>query len=469
MKQASFTVVALLLALISLGAGRAAGDLPRRRGHGCRYARVVDRTGRLRPDLQKTDFQVLDDGRPAEVQQFSSDPQPLTRRCWMLDMSGSMVARVVRVRDAACAFVDATARRPCAHRDVRDRDRHQSAANRSARRAAPNPPGRALARWRTPLWNALHEAMTVQDAETAAASCWRSPMAKTRRVCPAARALPRVSSRKRFETTSCSTRSEWKARRSRDASCPAGRSKRRRPLRPEARRRAGRDLLARRRGAARAVSPRLQRPGSTTNCTESSYVSCAPASRHAHGERTRQSRDDAVDSCGDRCRPRRRGVRICVARAARASGRVQALVLGADGRRSADSHGDSDHRRRSARRRESLESGPSPAAIVVFFDVSASVDNSYGKGNAAEAPRGRSMPCWRRARRQSIAGASAASRNSFAWVRECRRTLPHCARQLTSFWRFPTPNDSARRRRGTRRTPLSPRSMVNVDDEAWCS
>jgi Ca-activated chloride channel family protein len=166
MKQASFTVVVLVLALISLGAGRQQATFRGGAATVAVYARVVDRTGRLVPGLQKTDFQVLDDGRPVEVQQFSNDPQPLVA-VLMLDMSGSMVARVVRVRDAARAFVDAV--RPG------DRVRIGTFGTEIAISPQPSDRGDTLRRilqeelWPgggTPLWNALHDAMTVQDAET---------------------------------------------------------------------------------------------------------------------------------------------------------------------------------------------------------------------------------------------------------------------------------------------------------------
>jgi len=166
MKHAFFIVVVLVLALISIGAGRQQATFRSGAATVAVYVRVVDRTGRLVPDLQRTDFQVLEDGRPVEVQQFSSDPQPMVA-VLMLDMSGSMVARVVRVRDAARAFVEA----------VRSGDRVRIGTFGTEIAISPEPTDRGDALRRilheelwpgggTPLWNALHEAMTVQDDET---------------------------------------------------------------------------------------------------------------------------------------------------------------------------------------------------------------------------------------------------------------------------------------------------------------
>ena len=70
------------------------------------YATVQDREGRLVPDLTRDDFQVLDNGRPVEIRTFSNELVPITVAL-MLDMSGSMGAEALRVRDSAAHFVDA--------------------------------------------------------------------------------------------------------------------------------------------------------------------------------------------------------------------------------------------------------------------------------------------------------------------------------------------------------------------------
>lgn len=52
------------------------------------YATVQDQGGRLVPDLDKTDFEILEDGRPRPIVVFSRDPQPLSI-AMMLDNSTS--------------------------------------------------------------------------------------------------------------------------------------------------------------------------------------------------------------------------------------------------------------------------------------------------------------------------------------------------------------------------------------------
>lgn len=70
------------------------------------YATVQDRNGRLVPDLTRGDFEVLDSGQPAAITVFSNDIQPITVVI-LLDMSGSMANRLVRVREGALHFIRA--------------------------------------------------------------------------------------------------------------------------------------------------------------------------------------------------------------------------------------------------------------------------------------------------------------------------------------------------------------------------
>lgn len=70
------------------------------------YATVRDATGRLVPDLTQDDFELLDNGTPARITTFSNDIQPITVAL-LLDMSGSMVSRLIRVRDSTLRFIDA--------------------------------------------------------------------------------------------------------------------------------------------------------------------------------------------------------------------------------------------------------------------------------------------------------------------------------------------------------------------------
>ena len=68
------------------------------------YATVNEADGRLATNLSKEDFTVLDNGTPREISLFSNDTQPITVVV-MLDMSGSMFSRFIRVRTSTLSFV----------------------------------------------------------------------------------------------------------------------------------------------------------------------------------------------------------------------------------------------------------------------------------------------------------------------------------------------------------------------------
>ena len=70
------------------------------------YPLVTGPEGRFVTDLRQQDFEVFDNGQPADVTIFSRDRQPITALL-LLDMSASMEDRWMRVRDAAVRFVDA--------------------------------------------------------------------------------------------------------------------------------------------------------------------------------------------------------------------------------------------------------------------------------------------------------------------------------------------------------------------------
>jgi VWFA-related protein len=69
------------------------------------YATVVDRTGRLMPDLSRADFEVFDNGVRQPLTVFANDVQPITIVI-MLDRSGSMAGNFELERTAAEQFVD---------------------------------------------------------------------------------------------------------------------------------------------------------------------------------------------------------------------------------------------------------------------------------------------------------------------------------------------------------------------------
>jgi Ca-activated chloride channel family protein len=72
------------------------------------YATVQDRGGRLVPDLKREDFEILDNGRPADLTVFSNEQLPITVAV-MLDMSNSMREEFKQVREAALHFVSVLA------------------------------------------------------------------------------------------------------------------------------------------------------------------------------------------------------------------------------------------------------------------------------------------------------------------------------------------------------------------------
>jgi VWFA-related protein len=69
------------------------------------YATVLDETGRLVPDLQRSDFEVFDNGIPQPLSLFANAPQPVAV-VLMIDRSASVESHFALVRDAATAFVN---------------------------------------------------------------------------------------------------------------------------------------------------------------------------------------------------------------------------------------------------------------------------------------------------------------------------------------------------------------------------
>lgn len=70
------------------------------------YATVRSGDGRLVADLTRDDFELRDNGAPVRITTFSNDIQPITVAL-LLDMSGSMLSRLLRVRDSTLRFIDA--------------------------------------------------------------------------------------------------------------------------------------------------------------------------------------------------------------------------------------------------------------------------------------------------------------------------------------------------------------------------
>jgi Ca-activated chloride channel homolog len=130
------------------------------------HATVKDAGGRLVPDLGREHFQVLDNGKPAEIATFSNEIQPLTVAL-LLDMSASMNPGLLRVRDSTLHFIQAllphdrvrigTFGAEIAISPILTGDK--AVLSRIAREELW--PGGG-----TPLWNALHAGMESLQAET---------------------------------------------------------------------------------------------------------------------------------------------------------------------------------------------------------------------------------------------------------------------------------------------------------------
>ncbi len=100
-------VLGAALAGVALAAAPAAQDQPVFRSAVRTvpiYATVLDAGGRLVPDLEQSNFSVLDNGKPAEIALFSSEPQPFTAVV-MLDTSASMTANLKLLNRAAEQFL----------------------------------------------------------------------------------------------------------------------------------------------------------------------------------------------------------------------------------------------------------------------------------------------------------------------------------------------------------------------------
>jgi Ca-activated chloride channel family protein len=68
------------------------------------FATVLDAQKRLVPDLTKTDFEILDNEKPQEIQVFVNEVQPITVVV-MLDTSASMTGNLSLLRNAAEQFL----------------------------------------------------------------------------------------------------------------------------------------------------------------------------------------------------------------------------------------------------------------------------------------------------------------------------------------------------------------------------
>jgi Ca-activated chloride channel homolog len=130
------------------------------------HATVRDASGRLVPNLSKDQFSVFDNGKPVEITTFSNDIQPITVAL-LLDMSGSMIPRVLLVRDSTMTFIDALL--------PQDRVRVGTFGDEIAISPILTSDKAVLTRivreelWpggKTPLWNAMYAGMDSLGKET---------------------------------------------------------------------------------------------------------------------------------------------------------------------------------------------------------------------------------------------------------------------------------------------------------------
>ena len=130
------------------------------------WATVSDGKGRLAYDLEREDFRILDNGVEREISFFSNDPQHLTVAL-MLDMSGSMMSRFLKVRESTERFINV----------MIPGDRAQVGSFGDEIAISPLLTGDKPVLTRvlheelwpsgaTPLWNAVDAAMTALRAET---------------------------------------------------------------------------------------------------------------------------------------------------------------------------------------------------------------------------------------------------------------------------------------------------------------
>jgi len=104
-----------IIVLAQLAAGLAAQSAVQPQGRVFRadnrtvpiYA-TVRKGGRLVPDLPREAFEIRDNGKPTPITLFSNEVQPLTVAL-LVDMSGSMLAGFLRVREGTLKFIQALA------------------------------------------------------------------------------------------------------------------------------------------------------------------------------------------------------------------------------------------------------------------------------------------------------------------------------------------------------------------------
>lgn len=156
----------VLLAGYALGHGQSQQPVFRGRGDTVKvFATVLDRDGRLVPNLTQPDFEVKDDGKPQPITLFDNTPQPI-RIVVMLDVSGSMAGNLSLLRTASEALFDRLRPDDLARVGTFGRDVKIGPSFTSDRRELlAELPNYIPADAPTPLWRGLDEAMNTFSHE----------------------------------------------------------------------------------------------------------------------------------------------------------------------------------------------------------------------------------------------------------------------------------------------------------------
>jgi Ca-activated chloride channel family protein len=115
MTRSQCVAITVAVTLVTLGVGAPLArraDAPREQQPTFRsgvrtvpvYATAFDGSGRLVPDLEQDDFEILDNGKPVTIASYSNEPQPFTVVV-MLDTSASMTGHLKLLNQAAEQFL----------------------------------------------------------------------------------------------------------------------------------------------------------------------------------------------------------------------------------------------------------------------------------------------------------------------------------------------------------------------------
>jgi VWFA-related protein len=129
------------------------------------FVTVMDRDGRLVPNLAQDDFEVRDDGKAQPITAFDNTPLPI-RLIVMLDVSGSMVGNLPLLHAASEQLIGRLNRDDAARVGTFGHQVEISPTfTRNARRLTDSLPSMIASDAPTPLWRALDEALKAFKGE----------------------------------------------------------------------------------------------------------------------------------------------------------------------------------------------------------------------------------------------------------------------------------------------------------------